>query len=106
MYWDACWSTEGDGLDTGVVRLFGNLAGHEGLPDSPISSSFPKSASLRSLMASTIQASIFCTEGLRLMANALCDQIQLPALTTLVSDGYTGEGGRYGDGSGGGDNDQ
>ena len=19
MYWDACWSTEGDGLDTGVV---------------------------------------------------------------------------------------
>ena len=26
----ACWSTEGDGLDTGVVRLFGNLAGHEG----------------------------------------------------------------------------
>ena len=38
MYWDACWSTEGDGLDTGVVRLFGNLAGHEGLPDSPISS--------------------------------------------------------------------
>ena len=40
------------------------------------------------------------------MVNALCDQIQLPALTTLVSDGYTGEGGRYGDGSGGGDNDQ
>ena len=30
MCWDACWSTEGDGLDTGVVRLFGNLAGHEG----------------------------------------------------------------------------
>ena len=22
MCWDACWSTEGDGLDTGVVRLF------------------------------------------------------------------------------------
>ena len=63
MYWDACWSTEGDGLDTGVVRLFGNLAGHEGLPDSPISSSFPKSVSLRSLMASTKLASIFCTEG-------------------------------------------
>ena len=52
MCWDACWSTEGDGLDTGVVRLFGNLAGREGLPDSPISSSFPKSDSLRSLMTS------------------------------------------------------
>ena len=39
------------------------------------------------------------------MANALCGQIQLPALTTLVSDGYAGDS-RYGDGSGGGDNDQ
>ena len=47
-----------------TLVLYGyNLAGHEGLPDSPISSSFPKSASLRSLMASTILASIFCTEG-------------------------------------------
>ena len=61
----------------------------------------PKVPLLRSLMASTIQASIFCTEGLRLMANALCDQIQLPSLTTLVSDGYAGEGGQYGDGGGG-----
>ena len=66
--------TEGDGLDTGVVRLLCNLAGHEGLPDSAISSSFPKSASLRSLMASTILASIFCTEGLNLTGNALCDK--------------------------------
>ena len=40
------------------------------------------------------------------MANALCDQIQLLALTTLVSDGYAGEGGQFGDGGGGGDNDQ
>ena len=40
------------------------------------------------------------------MGNALCDQILLPALTTLVSDGYVGEGGQYGDGGGGGDNDQ
>ena len=47
MCWDSYWSTEGDGLDTGVVRLFGNLAGHEGLPDSAISSSFPKSASFK-----------------------------------------------------------
>ena len=61
-------------LDTGVVRLLCNLAGHEGLPDSAISSSFPKSASLRSLMASTILASIFCTEGLNLTGNALCDK--------------------------------
>ena len=97
--------TEGDGLDTGVVRLLCNLAGHEGLPDSAISSSFPKSASLRSLMASTILASIFCTEGLNLTGNALCDQILLPALTTLA-DGYVGEGGQYGDGGSGGDNDQ
>ena len=98
--------TEGDGLDTGVVRLLCNLAGHEGLPDSAISSSFPKSASLRSLMASIILASIFCTEGLNLTGNALCDQILLPALTTLVSDGYVGEGGQYGDGGSGGDNDK
>ena len=40
------------------------------------------------------------------MANALCDQIQLLALTTLVSNGYAGEGGQFGDGGGGGDNDQ
>ena len=98
--------TEGDGLDTGVVRLLCNLAGHEGLPDSAISSSFPKSASLRSLMASTILASIFCTEGLNLTGNASCDPILLPALTTLVSNGYVGEGGQYGDGGSGRDNDQ
>ena len=57
-------------------------------------------------MASTILASIFCTEGLNLTGNALRDQILLPALTTLVSDGYMGEGGQYGDGGGGGDNNQ
>ena len=59
-------------------------------------------------MASTILhvASIFCTEGLNLTGNALCDQILLPALSTLVSDGYVGEGGQYGDGGSGGNNDQ
>ena len=62
---------------------------------------FHPASSLRSLMASTILASIFCTEGLNLTGNALCDQILLPALTTLVSDGYVGEGGQYGDGGGG-----
>ena len=47
MCWDggtagASWSAEGDGLGTGVVRLLCKLAGHEVLPNSAISSSFPK----------------------------------------------------------------
>ena len=48
MCWDggtaagASWLAEGDGLGTDVVRLLCRLAGHEGLPDSAISSSLPK----------------------------------------------------------------